>query len=113
MDFNQSIFHQPMFGCYPPRQRRDHRLSGSDRYLGGQIADPVIDRFALAFIVIRGTHRGVSEKHLQSYLSEICYRFNRRFWEKELLDRLIQACISTDTITYKELTYDSKPLPNH
>ena len=63
--------------------------------------------------VIRGTHRGVSEKHLQSYLSEICYRFNRRFWEKELFDRLIQACISTDTITYKELTYDSKPLPKH
>ena len=63
--------------------------------------------------VIRGTHRGVSEKHLQSYLSEICYRFNRRFWEKELFDRLIQACLSTDTITYKELTYDSKPLPKH
>ena len=63
--------------------------------------------------VIRGTHRGVSEKHLQSYLSEICYRFNRRFWEKELFDRLIQACLSTDTITYKELTFDSKPLPKH
>ena len=63
--------------------------------------------------VIRGTHRGVSEKHLQSYLSEICYRFNRRFWEKELLDRLIQACVSTDTITYKELIYDSKLLPKH
>jgi transposase-like protein len=53
--------------------------------------------------VIRGTHRGVSEKHLQSYLSEVCYRFNRRFWEKELFDRLVQACISTDTITYNEL----------
>jgi len=63
--------------------------------------------------VIRGTHRGVSEKHLQSYLSEICYRFNRRFWEKELLDRLIQACVVTDTVTYKELTYDRKTLPEH
>jgi hypothetical protein len=51
MDFNQSIFHQPMFGSYPPRQRRDHRLSGSNRYLGGQIADPVIDRFTLAFMI--------------------------------------------------------------
>jgi hypothetical protein len=29
--------------------------------------------------VIRGAHRGVSEKHLQSYLSEIAYRFNRQF----------------------------------
>ena len=39
--------------------------------------------------VIRGSHRGVSEKHLQAYLSEVCYRFNRRFWEKELFDRLV------------------------
>jgi hypothetical protein len=53
--------------------------------------------------VIRGAHRGVSEKHLQSYLSEICYRFNRRFWEKELFDRLVQACISTKTITHDQL----------
>ena len=54
--------------------------------------------------VIRGAHRGVSEKHLQSYLSEICYRFNRRFWERELFDRLVQACVSTETVTYPELS---------
>ena len=53
--------------------------------------------------VIRGPHRGVSEKHLQSYLSEICFRFNRRFWEKELFDRLVNACISTETITHDRL----------
>lgn len=53
--------------------------------------------------VIRGTHRGVSEKHLQSYLSEVCYRFNRRFWERELFDRLVRACLSTETITYAQL----------
>lgn len=54
--------------------------------------------------VIRGPHRGVSEKHLQAYLSEIAYRFNRRFWEKELFDRLIQACVTAETITYRKLT---------
>ena len=53
--------------------------------------------------VIRGTHRGVSEKHLQAYLSEVCYRFNRRFWEKELFDRLVTACVVTETISYEEL----------
>lgn len=58
--------------------------------------------------VIRGAHRGVSEKHLQSYLSEICYRFNRRFWERELFDRLIQACISTETIAYNDLAKKDK-----
>lgn len=58
--------------------------------------------------VIRGPHRGVSNKHLESYLSEICYRFNRRFWERELFDRLIQACVSTQTITYAEIVNKTK-----
>jgi transposase-like protein len=55
--------------------------------------------------VIRGTHRGVSGKHLQSYLSEVAYRFNRRFWERELFDRLIQACVTAETVTYPELVH--------
>jgi len=53
--------------------------------------------------VIRGAHRGVSEKYLQPYLSEICYRFNRRFWQKELLDRLVKAYVSTETFTHDHL----------
>ncbi len=62
--------------------------------------------------VIRGAHRGVSEKHLQSYLSEICYRFNRRFWERELFDRLIKACVSTETMTYPQLVKTEKIIMN-
>ena len=53
--------------------------------------------------VIRGAHRGVSEKHLQAYLSEITYRFNRRYWERGLFDRLVKACVSTGTVTYSQL----------
>lgn len=62
--------------------------------------------------VIRGPHRGVSEKHLQSYLSEVCYRFNRRFWEGELFDRLITACVSSETITYSQLVKDENSIMN-
>jgi len=58
---------------------------------------------ANAKAVLAGPHRGVSKKHLQRYLSEICYRFNRRFWEREAFQRLLNACISTSTITGKEL----------
>jgi transposase-like protein len=53
---------------------------------------------------IRGTYHGVSHKHLQSYLSEFCYRFNRRFNELLITERLLTACLSTSTITYAELT---------
>lgn len=53
--------------------------------------------------VISGPHRGISRKHLQRYLSEVCYRFNRRFWQRETFDRLLAACTSTTTITRDEL----------
>lgn len=44
--------------------------------------------------MIRGIHHGVSQKHLQAYLSEFCWRFSRRQFEGELFDRLLVACIS-------------------
>lgn len=53
---------------------------------------------------ILGTHHGVSPKHLHRYLSEYCYRFNRRYWEPQLFDRILTACANTRTITYQELS---------
>ena len=51
-----------------------------------------------------GTYHGVSHKHLQSYLDEFCYRFNRRSWEKQMTDRLLTACINANPVTLAELT---------
>jgi transposase-like protein len=53
--------------------------------------------------IIRGVHHGVSQKHLPRYLSEQCYRFNRRFWESQMFNRLLTACAHTSTITFAEL----------
>lgn len=52
---------------------------------------------------IRATFHGVSAKHLQRYLDEFNYRFNRRYWEPQLFDRLLTACLISNTITYSEL----------
>jgi transposase-like protein len=52
---------------------------------------------------IRGVHHGVSQKHLPRYLAEFCYRFNRRFWEPQLFNRMLHACLITSTITFSEL----------
>lgn len=43
---------------------------------------------------ISGTYHGLERKHLQSYLNEFCYRFNRRFNTKQLFGRALNACIS-------------------
>ena len=80
-----------------------HKVVLKDPKAAGKLLPWVHRVISNAKAVIRGSHRGISEKHLQSYLSEICYRFNRRFWERELFDRLIKACVSTETITYSDL----------
>jgi len=54
---------------------------------------------ANAKAVFSEPHRGVSKKHLQGYLSEVCYRFNRKFCERESFHRLLYACASITTIT--------------
>ena len=52
---------------------------------------------------IRGIYHGVISKHLGRYLSELCYRLNRRFWESQMFDRLLSACLKCRTITFSEL----------
>lgn len=58
---------------------------------------------ANAKAVFVGPHRGVSKKHLQSYLSEVCYRFNRRFWGRQAFHRLLFACTSTTALARDQL----------
>jgi transposase-like protein len=40
-----------------------------------------------------GTFHGVSGKYLQEYLDEFCYRFNRRFTEEQIPNRLLNLAI--------------------
>lgn len=54
--------------------------------------------------LIRGTHHGVFPKYLQYYLDEFCYKFNRRYLEHRILERITMACVSQKTKTLAELT---------
>jgi len=53
---------------------------------------------------IAGTFHGLDKKHLQAYLDEFCYRFNRRKWHSQLFNRLLHACVNGPIITYAEVT---------
>lgn len=53
---------------------------------------------------IKGIYHGVSIKHIARYLSEFCYRFNRRFWENQMFDRILNAGLNCQTITFTELS---------
>ena len=52
---------------------------------------------------LRGVHHGVSSKHLQRYLGEFCYKFNRRFLTQNIFFNLISACVNTPHVSFAEL----------
>jgi len=54
----------------------------------------------LAKRFILGTYHGVSQTHLQNYLDEFCYRFNRRFNEQQMHESIIRACAYTSPVAY-------------
>jgi transposase-like protein len=56
---------------------------------------------AKAFIL--GTFHGLGEMHIQRYLDEFSYRFNRRRHETEMFGRLLLACASAPPATLAEL----------
>jgi transposase-like protein len=76
-------------------------------FLNSETADRLIpwinSIIANAKDVILKKHRGISEKYLHAYLSEIVYRLNHRHWEKELFDRLIHACLQTNIVNDNNL----------
>jgi len=55
---------------------------------------------SLAKRFILGTYHGVSAVHLQRYLDEFCYRFNRRHRPGEIVSRLLNACLLCPPRTY-------------
>ena len=41
-----------------------------------------------------GTYHGIGPNYIQGYLNEFAYRFNRRFWEPEIPNRLLRLCVN-------------------
>jgi hypothetical protein len=56
---------------------------------------------------LHGTYHALRPKYLQRYLSEFCYRFNRRFELAFLIPRLLYAAAHTPPLPYKHATLDA------
>lgn len=61
---------------------------------------------------IKGTFHGVSEKHLQAYLNEFTFRFNRRRTPMAAFQTILGLTSKVDWPTYKELYSGKWEHPN-
>jgi len=52
---------------------------------------------------ILGTYHGLDDTHLQLYLDEFVFRFNRRYMQGCLFNRIINACVNSSVFTRYDL----------
>ena len=60
-----------------------------------------------------GVHHGVSEQHLQAYLNEFTFRFNRRFYPQNAFKSLLGIGAENESATYEELYSGDWKHPGH
>lgn len=60
-----------------------------------------------------GVHHGVSPRHLQAYLNEFTFRFNRRFYPFNAFRSLLGIGAGAEAPTYDELYSGEWEHPNH
>lgn len=53
---------------------------------------------------VSGTFHGLGRKHMQSYLDEYCYRFNRRYLGGDIFSRLLLAVTRSSILRFADLT---------
>jgi hypothetical protein len=54
--------------------------------------------------ILLSIHHMISDKYIQNYLDEFCYKVNRRYYGEQIFDRLLIACLS---MNYKSIITDS------
>ncbi len=95
------------FYGYLPLQRvgvrHDRRIQGLDRSRSSEILPWSHVIFSNLKSWLRGTYHGVSQKHMQTYLDEFIYRFNRRWREGELFGFVLRRALGGEPLPYHRL----------
>lgn len=79
------------------------QIKHSEAYVVGDIHTNTIENaFSLLKRAAYGTYHKLSEKHLQSYLDEMTFRFNRRE-DPNLFSETLKQMVTTPNITFQKL----------
>jgi len=82
----------------------------------GEVAEEYLPLIHLVFSNLKtwllGCHHGVSPEHLQAYLNEFAFRFNRRFWPFNAFRSLLGIASEKSAPTYAELYSGEWEHPN-
>lgn len=95
------------FGLEAVGVRHDRKVQGRDRAHSSKILPWSHTIFGNLKTWLRGTFHGVSRKHLQRYLDEFVYRFDRRWREGELFGFVLRRAAHGDPLPYSRLVAEA------
>lgn len=88
-----------------PKEKHTETNHKQDLLEKGELANKTIEgAFSLFKRGLIGSYHKLSEDHLDSYLQEFCWRFNRRSLQPWMFETLMRELVSKKPLTYKTLT---------
>jgi transposase-like protein len=91
-------------GALKPFKGRHERIKHKDTYVDGTIhTNTVESAFSLFKRGVVGTWHKISAKHLQAYLDEMTFRFDRRK-SPDLFVQTLKKLVTTTNLTFERLT---------
>jgi transposase-like protein len=108
IDASEAVVRTDGFPSYrPPAEvgvAHDRQVQGKDPSRSSEILPWSHTVFSNLKAWLLGTFRGVSKKHMPSYLDEFVYRFNRRWRENELFGFVLHRAATGKPLPYSRLT---------
>jgi transposase-like protein len=89
-----------------PKEKHEPTIHGEELYSTGKIegTKTVEGAFSLFKRGLIGSYHQLSEDHLDSYLQEFCWRYNRRKMQPWMFDTLLREIATKKPMTYRYLT---------
>jgi transposase-like protein len=113
-----SVIHTDGWQGYLPLERKGYEPEVTVVTRKKKTASELLPRVHLVVSLLKrwltGTHQGaVSQKHLDYYLDEFTFRFNRRRSKSrgKLFFRLAQQAVAVDPVTYNQIVHPHSERP--
>jgi transposase-like protein len=91
-----------------PKEKHTETSHKKDLAEKGELANKTIEgAFSLFKRGLVGSYHKLSEDHLDSYLQEFCWRFNRRNVQPTIFPTLLRELTTKKPLTYKTLTRET------
>jgi hypothetical protein len=91
-----------------PKEKHVAKSHAKELWETGTISNKTIEgAFSLFKRGVVGAYHHLSEDHLNSYLGEFCWRYNRRKMQPWMFQTLLRELVTNKPLTYKTLTRET------